>query len=300
MYTLEIHTVSPKRKKTRTFRAALLQSLALGNNEHRPIYLSCAGSAQELRAFVANIRLGRRVHRNTNRYSQRGWYETPKTASYRWEFQPCPGDMAIATGYVPELFELEPTTLPERVEFVLAAPRCWIDAQAPLLAHLPEETRREAAAAGLFASHIDRRTRLPLINDIEFHWQLWKAAQEAGWCTSPAAYARSDRLHEVSSTENTGLEWVRWVSASQHEVEECVASQTQRYLEHVGAERQKKTPIGLGRSPQQDAELPELVFATTREPERREEHGPSRVPSGSWVFPDADGAAEQLSLFGEA
>lgn len=271
----------------------------MGDDEHRPIYLSCAGSTQELRAFVANLRMGRRAYLRGARYSEQGWIAIPKTAPYRWDFQSGPNDTAIATSYLPELFELEPTTLPDRVQFVLAPPTWWLDAQEPLVAGVPEGRRRDAAAAGLFASYLDRRTRLPLINDVDFHLQLWEAAHGEGWCTEPTAYPRSGQLYGRQGVDAPGLEYVRWIDASQEAVEACITAETRRYLEAHGRQRCASRPAEMSSRPPAVVAPPELVFATPNGQREEEDDGATGVPGDRWVLPDAAGAAQQLRLFGE-
>lgn len=299
MFTLRTQRTSPKGRKTHTFEASLVQLLVAGDDEHRPLYLSCAGSTQELRAFVANLRMGRRAYLHSARYSERGWIAVPKTAPYRWGFQSCPDDTAIATAYLPELFELEPTTLPDRVEFVLAAPAWWLAAQEPLLGDVSEERRRDAAAAGLFTSYLDRRTRLPVVNDVEFHLQLWDAAHEAGWCSEPTAYPQRGQLYGRQGVDAPGLEYVRWVDTSQEAVEDCIAAETRRYLETHGHRRRAGRPVATGPAAAAAVTPPELVFATTNGHREEKDDGATGVPGDRWVLPDAAGAAQQLRLFGE-
>jgi hypothetical protein len=224
------------RRKGRSFSATLL-AFATANklwsagstDVGRPCFIAFASTDQEVRALAANLRTGRRA-KVVNEHS---WTEETiafrKADGMRWHFQKN-AHGTVVTGYLPELFELDPGMLPPRVRFIFAPPIWWVERQ--LAAH--PETDRESVVASYFAAYLDRRTAVPLVNDPVFHRRLWRAAQQRDWYSTPGgnlpARARL-YLWPKGSAAPPGMELLASVDASHEQVEEFVREQTRAYFE---------------------------------------------------------------------
>jgi len=104
-------------------------------------------------------------------------------AGYRWTGQEVPGGV-VTTVYLPQLFHLEPVEDPGWVRFVFAPPRWWIREQAAAVRlEVTGEDPQEVAQAALFAAFLDRRTTFPVLRDLRFQLQLFRAAQKAPFTT---------------------------------------------------------------------------------------------------------------------
>lgn len=153
----------------------------------RPAWIAYTGTEQEVRAFTANLRTGRKVRRtewiSEYRSNEKEQIETPKSAGFRWLSTPGPGGTAVVTAYHPGLCRLDPL-MPDDdgINFVCPVPTWWVDAQVERAREiLPEdEDPRGAAVAGMAAAFLDRRSPLPIIADLGFHVQLVAAALEEG------------------------------------------------------------------------------------------------------------------------
>ncbi|RMH23421.1 MAG: hypothetical protein D6696_00555 [Acidobacteria bacterium] len=190
--------------KSRVFEAELLAYLAapelwqLGAARTiRPAWIAYLTSEGAARAFTSNFRRGLKATADLQTY------EIPRTAGHRWlTTRVRAGDVeaVVTTAYLPELFHLEPT-FPDRpgARFLFAPPRWWLAAQAEELAEDFGDDAAGAAAGALFAAYLDRRTHLPLVNDLRFHLQLYRAAQEEPWLS---------RLGEDPDLFGDGLEAV--------------------------------------------------------------------------------------------
>ncbi len=182
-------TIAPRSRrrlaKTRTFRARLLGYLAADhvwelastrNGTERPVWLAYFSTVGEAKPFTANLRAGRRatVERGAS-------IEIPRSALHRWTTQAVPGGV-VTIAYLPGLFHLEPRVpFAEDVGFVMAPARRWVDEQARRLGGEHGADAREAVRAALFAAYLDRRTPLPLLRDLRFHLDLYRAALEEPW-----------------------------------------------------------------------------------------------------------------------
>jgi hypothetical protein len=154
-YTL---TIAPRKgAKGRSFRAFLFNYLTANalwdcgttDKASRPVYLAFAATDQEARAFTANLRTGRRAVVGNDYGHEEGAIEVLKTSGHRFVFQRR-GGTTIVTAFLPELFELDPGLLGERVSFVWAPPTWWVERQVAsgALRGFPEEERRELVLAG--------------------------------------------------------------------------------------------------------------------------------------------------------
>jgi hypothetical protein len=176
--------IEPKGEKGRVFQAKLVSFIRADNltpesNSNkiiRPVWAMFAGSQDELRPFMANLRLGR-VAKESNRSS----FEFLKSIRWKIIYQKEP-EGVLATIYHPELFEMDPGMVdPKRIDFVILVDQEWkskqdinidkakeylvkVNGSDDLLTFLP--------IAPLFALYLDRRTRCPLINDELFYFHL--------------------------------------------------------------------------------------------------------------------------------
>lgn len=190
--TIEITTSKKTRRrprKTRTFSARLLGCLTAdglwelgpeGGDVRRPVWLAYFATVGAAKPFTANLRAGRRAS-----IDDRVRIEVPRSSEHRWTTQPVPGGV-VTVAYLPELFHLEPPVpFTDDVRFVMAPSRRWVDEQARALEEELGDDARDAARAALFAAYVDRRTALPLLRDLRFHLQLYRAAIDEPWITDP-------------------------------------------------------------------------------------------------------------------
>lgn len=174
--------------KTRSFGAQLMGALCadslweLGRSSERtrrPVWLAYFATTGATRAFTMNLRSGRPAELST-----RDRLEVPKSSDHRWVSRPVPGGV-ITVAYLPELFHLDPPVpFADDARFVFAPSRRWIDRQAGHLASEFGADSRETARAALFAAYLDRRTSLPLLRDLRFHLEIYRAAREEPWLTT--------------------------------------------------------------------------------------------------------------------
>jgi hypothetical protein len=177
-----------RRRKTRTFSARLLGclmanglwELGAGGEAQRPVWLAYFATVGAAKPFTANLRAGRRVT-----VSGGDRIEVPRSSEHRWSARPVPGGV-VTVCYLPELFHLEPPVpFTDDVSFVMAPSRRWVNEQAGQLVSEHGEDARDVVRAALFAAYVDRRTPLPLLRDLRFQLQLYRAALEEPWVADP-------------------------------------------------------------------------------------------------------------------
>lgn len=199
--------------KGRSFNATMLASVEAdllwpggltSNDNIRPVWAMFAGSDQELRAFVANLQMGRKATfaRTGYRRGKEERLEFLKSAGYQtiWQREE---EGSIVTVFLPELFQMDPGMVdPIGIKFVLLPTREWHSRQVvdviPLTRHAarcgyeftPEEVAELGPIAFLFSSYVDRRTRCPLVADGRFYLQLMLAClkHELASFAGPADY----------------------------------------------------------------------------------------------------------------
>lgn len=197
------YTISPKGEKGRSFsaeRLAAIRANGLYEDAHnsdnlRPVWAMFAGSDAELKAFMTNLRLGRRADSNKKRM------EFLKSAGWQMGWQR-EEEGSLATIYHPDLFRLDPGMVdPDGIQFVMVLPNDWVQAQQVdpagpaehVLSLIPEGTSEKiievimplVTASYLFAAYLDRRTRCPLIADGRFYFQILVAALSTGLASLP-------------------------------------------------------------------------------------------------------------------
>lgn len=153
-----------------------------GNDAKRPVFMSLVGTDNELRPFVANLRLGRKAEAG---YRGREKFEVLKSAGFQCAWQRTPKGTRVDI-FAPDLFALDPGMVdPDGVKFVILPAREWLK---PLDVPVPEcvpEDRSEhvRALAPLFIAYLDRRTRCPLVPDPKFYVQVLANALDQGLAT---------------------------------------------------------------------------------------------------------------------
>ena len=148
----------------------------------RPVWIAYTGADQACRAFTANFRGGRKAKASGDRF------EIPKSAPHRWSVER-QGETAVTVAYLPEIFELEPAVHPNSVAFAFMPPRWWLDQQAETLRGEFSTDSLDVARAALFAAFLDRRSPLPIVHDLRFQLELYRAALEEPWTRTPPAYS---------------------------------------------------------------------------------------------------------------
>jgi hypothetical protein len=231
--------------KTRTFSVHLLGYLAAdslwepgGNGSaERPVWVAYFGTERESHPFTANFRGGRKAR---SRFEA---LDIPRRAPHRWTTQKVPGGL-VTVAYIPALFHLEPAgPLGDEVRFVFAPPRWWVDAQAEELAELGEDAR-DTARAALFCAYLDRRTPLPLVHDLAFHLQVYRAALESGWVHRLSGSKREGVVLVGRGAEAAGLDAPVACRVGQSTLAEFLVEQTSLY--HQEEIRRGKTPFAAG------------------------------------------------------
>lgn len=205
-------TIAPQTEgKGRTFTAMCLASVEADllweggqtdTDDQRPVWAMFAGSEQELRPFMVNLKQGRKCEMPKGSYHYRRKNERMnilRSAGYTitWQREV---EGSMATIYLPDLFLLDPGMVdPAGAAFVLLPTVEWANAQrievGPIVRHVqpmipltyekaPALSEDELAAlvptSFLFAAYLDRRTRCPLLSDGRFYMQLLIACLKEG------------------------------------------------------------------------------------------------------------------------
>ena len=187
-------------RKTRTFHARLLGALTAdslsefgtaSDGSIRPVWFAFFCTVGAAKPFTANLRAGRPA-----KLDRGDRYQIPRSSSHRWTTHVVPGGV-VTVAYLPELFHLQPAVpFTDDPRFIVAPERRWVERQAEALASEFGPDAPDAARAALFAGYLDRRTPLPLLRDLRFHLQLYRAALEEPWAR---------RLSEDSPPEYVGF-----------------------------------------------------------------------------------------------
>jgi hypothetical protein len=244
--TLTIQTATKKdpTAKSRTFSVQLLGFLLAdsfwepgGNGSTaRPVWIAYAGTERETHPFTANLRAGRKATTGND------VLDLPKRAPHRWTTQKVPNGL-ITVAYIPELFHLELVTpTADVIRFLFAPPRWWVSEQAAALASEFGDDAEDAARAALFCAFLDRRTPLPLVHDLRFHLQVWRAAHTTGWLCSLAAGRRGVLVGR--GAEASGLDAPVACSVESSTLADFLVQQTSLY--HQEEIRRGKTRIATG------------------------------------------------------
>lgn len=264
---IRIEVTVEKRKgrrpaKTRCFAARFLGYVSAGGMvDHTavqgatlPLYLAFLGTEAETNAVMANLRCGHKASVGSI------VLQTPKRAPYRWLSEPC-GGARIVTAYLPDVFSLEPTSpFPEDLRFIFLPPRSWVLEQAAVLGTEFGDEAEDVARAALFAAYLDRRTALPILDDLRFHLRLYRAALAQGWTFGVDRYGYSTPRVSADGIDRCGFEQPVAVRVDAETFASFLTTQTQLFYQEVLA------------------------------------HGPSRIESAGRLLPFAHAPAAQLCL----
>jgi hypothetical protein len=243
---LTIEASSPDAStKTRTFSVHLLGYLAAdalwepgGNGSaERPVWVAYFGTERESHPFTANFRAGRKAR---SRFEA---LDLPRRAPHRWTTQKVPGGL-VTVAYIPALFHLEPAgPVEDEIRFVFAPPRWWVDEQAGELVDLGDDAR-DTARAALFCAYLDRRTPLPLVHDLRFHLQVYRAALASGWVHPLSGHKREGVVLVGRDAEAAGLDAPLACRVGPSTLAEFLVEQTSLY--HQEEIRRGKTRFAAG------------------------------------------------------
>ena len=106
-------------------------------------------------------------------------------------------------------------------------PVWWLDEQAEALSQDYGDEARDIARAALFAAYLDRRSPLPLVQDLRFHLQLYRAALEQPWIRTPTVHG----TFQEEGTAACGLEPPVLCCTSHQGFEEFLVRQTDTYFQ---------------------------------------------------------------------
>src|SRR6185369_6572754 len=186
-----------------------------------PVWIAYAGTDRESNPFTANFRAGRKAGTTNDAL------EIPKRGPHRWSFQKVPGGV-VTVAYIPSLFHLEPVTQEDDVvRFVFAPPRWWITEQAQSLVFEFGDEAQDAARAALFCAYLDRRTPLPLVHDLRFHLQVYRAACAAGLLYELSGSRGGRAVLAGRGAEACGLDAPVALSVGQSALADFLIEQTQ-------------------------------------------------------------------------
>lgn len=261
MLTARIIT-DPDTRRARTFEAVCVGSVLANRlievsagNTDRPVWACFAGPDQQLRAFMANVRLGRRMDLVSSQYQYRknNRFEFLKTGGFQvtWQVEP---EGSIATIYVDDLFRLDPGMVdPEGIRFILMPTETWLSDQdiaiEPGRRAIQARTGKVVDArfirlASLFCAYLDRRTRCPIVNDPVFHAQLLYACLKAGLVILPdrvdpygfdferPRYRHTDEFVQTG-TDQIGIGPGLCFRSSHEDFETVLAGETTRYFDRA-------------------------------------------------------------------
>ncbi len=222
--------------KSRRFCATLLTYLTadrlwgLGHAGQalRPVWVTYAASHEMGRAFTANLRGGRKA--KIGRGRSREVLELPRSATHRWLSERSDCGATVTTAYLTELFELDPGAQRGRIAFVFMPPGGWLERQAEALGAEFGDGATDVARAALFAAFLDRRSPLPLVHDLRFQLQLYRAALEATWTQGSRTLRHGEGDLWAASPAACGLDAPCLVDVSHPDFETFLKAQTARYF----------------------------------------------------------------------
>lgn len=227
---LEIVTDNDE-SKGRTFQAALVGMLESDRtwdnkpqNSIRPVWMSFAASTGEIGPFLANVRMGKKI-RSYHSSFRGDQMDLLKSAGFEYITQRMSNGTVAVTAYLPDLFRMNPGMVdPERIQFILLPPLSWVrDTRLPeadvraasehVFRMFPKGVVGKAALmtmaplASLFCAYLDRRTELPIINDLRFHLQIFMGALHEGLANFPTPGDRWRRDEDVFQNDSGYKEW---------------------------------------------------------------------------------------------
>ncbi len=229
-----------------------LMDLGCASDAQRPAWVAYLGSEQEARAFTANFRSGRKA--KTSYWPN---LQLRKSDPYRVTQVPAAGGGILTTHVLPELFQLEPLMPGDQVAFIFAPPTWWIESQAQELAADFGADAQDAARAALFTAYLDRRTEMPIVNDLRFHLALYRQALKQEWADldDESAYRYARGLATV------GLDPAAlYIKTDRDELATFLAAQTALYFEEEIRNGKNRIPADSRLLPLPDASPTQLCF----------------------------------------
>ena len=226
----------------------------------RPVWLSYAATRSAALAFSANLRGGARAAPASSAGRVEDCFEIPKSSGHRWATQDING-VTVTTAFLPSLFAVEPPLPPCDVSFIFMPPHWWVSSQAEKLRAIFGSQAEDVARAALFAAYLDRRTRLPILQDLTFQSRLLEAAKKEDWVHRPGVTRWDRSVLYQEGVEELGLDLPLACRVSHAELEAFLAREVRRYYDEEVIPR-----------------------------------GATRVDQGGRVLPGAVRPAEQLQL----
>lgn len=223
--------------KSREFSVTALASVEadclweLGNGKaRRPVWIAYAATRAVALAFSANFRGGARATPAGTAGRVEDCFEVPRSSGHRWMTHDADG-VTVTTAYLPALFDLEPLLGADDVRFIFMPPRWWVASQAEKLRASFGEGAEDAARAALFAAYLDRRTRLPILQDLAFQLRLFEAAKKEGWLHRPGVSRWDRSVLYQEGVEALGLDVPLACRVAHKELEAFLAREVRRYYE---------------------------------------------------------------------
>jgi len=253
---------SENREKTRSFVAHLIAAVTRGvvsttsGNTVRPVWAVWAESEQQLRPFMANLRLGLKAEEFSSYSRSSTKFEFLRSAPFKTTWQR-EAEGSLATIFLPEYFSLDPGMSDvQGIDFAMLVPDWWIAGQQELklseddLDYLRKYCRFDvdaeqalpnlAQVAGLFHLYLDRRTRCPMVQDLRFSAQLLLEAfhnEMAALPTNNLTYFYSslwghsrNHMFGAQGLEDVGISTAISFMATHEVFEEFLAEQTKLYF----------------------------------------------------------------------
>ncbi len=178
-----VETPAPKREgqvaKGRSFSAEvvgfvscdkLLKVSSPTGKVQRPLWITFAAPPQQLKAFCANLILGRKAIRDGtyhSTYTDTSGFELVKRQKYKY-FTQSSDDKGIVyqTFWTPAPFKMDPGFVdPDEISFVMMPPKSWYQKQTCTM---------EESQALLFTAYLDRRSRYPIPTGASFALLLYR------------------------------------------------------------------------------------------------------------------------------
>lgn len=239
-------TIQPQKEgKGRAFSATLVSYvectsiLPKGNDTLRPIFMALAGTDQELRPFVANLRTGKKAEDTSGYRRSREKYEVLKSAGFQVSWQRT-SKGSLVNIFAPDVFCLDPGMVdPKGVQFVLLPAKSWLKPSTLDVPDFVPDDRRDAvrALAPLFIAYLDRRTRCPLIPDPKFYVQVLANALHEGLASfSVTGWSRGWGVTGAFieyGIEDVGHAPGVFFSSSHEVLEEFLARQVQTFFQEA-------------------------------------------------------------------
>lgn len=245
--------------------------------ESRPNYIVVAGTTAALKPFLANFHtkgLRADLQPNNGRSSwsrERNWYRCLKSGGYELSWQRDSSNVngvQIATLMQPTVFQVDPGMIdPKEIKFASIPPQAWCQAQAAtlndkdkskLIAHTirlkllgdevtefgfptpfnsQEDVFNILPQAVHFTHCLDKRTKRPLIAQLDFYLHLYLAALAKGiasyWNDHPWTWATHTWANDFTQRNAVALGFCSGaiVNCSHKQMDRFLETEVPRYLE---------------------------------------------------------------------